>query len=51
MKLGANIFICYQAHITNKNNILYNLFYMLFAPYNKKVKQYLYPYPNFISIV
>jgi hypothetical protein len=41
--------------ITNKNNFLYKLFYVLFAPYNKKMKKYLNSYLNlyldFISII
>jgi hypothetical protein len=43
-------------NITNNNEILHKLFYALFAPYNKKVKNiylnpYPYLYPNFISII
>jgi hypothetical protein len=40
--------------IINKNKILHKLFYVLFAPYNKKVKHYRFVFEsilNFISII
>jgi hypothetical protein len=41
------IFSCFIKHIiTYKNKILHKLFYTLFAPYNKKMKKYMYLYLN-----
>jgi hypothetical protein len=40
MKFDIDFFSYFIKHvITNKNKILYKLFYALFAPYNKKVKK------------
>jgi hypothetical protein len=51
------VILCYVLKhiIINKNKILHKLFYVLFAPYNKKVEkitEFVFEsIPNFISII
>jgi hypothetical protein len=52
------VILCYVLKhiITNKNKILYKLFYVLFAHYNKKKVEKITEFvfesiPNFISII
>jgi hypothetical protein len=54
MKFVVDFSYAIKNIITNKNKMLYKLFYVLFAPYNEKGEKYSYLYLtlylNFISI-